>query len=83
MFTFLEDTTTGTHDTLYGCCDRFRYQQLGVGDYEHASCSENMHLALAEAAKAGIFPELVSVSKSVISKKIRGQIMGIASGRLI
>ena len=59
MFTFLEDTTTGVHDTLFGCCDRFRYHQLGVGDFEHASCSENMHVALAEAAKAGIFPEHV------------------------
>jgi uncharacterized protein YcgI (DUF1989 family) len=62
MFTFLEDTTTGVHVTLFGCCDRFRYFQLGVGDHEHASCSENMHLALAEAAKTGVFPEHVSVS---------------------
>jgi uncharacterized protein YcgI (DUF1989 family) len=69
MFTFLEDTTTGVHDTLYGCCDRFRYEQLGVGDYEHASCSENMHLALAEAAKAGVLPEHVSMSMSVILKR--------------
>jgi uncharacterized protein YcgI (DUF1989 family) len=62
MFTFLEDTTTGVHDTLFGCCDRFRYHQLGVGDYEHASCSENMHVALAEAARAGIFPEHVCIA---------------------
>jgi uncharacterized protein YcgI (DUF1989 family) len=60
MFTFLEDTTSGVHDTLFGCCDRFRYHQLGE-DYHHASCSENMHLALREAAKAGIFAEQVSV----------------------
>jgi uncharacterized protein YcgI (DUF1989 family) len=62
MFTFLEDTATGVHDTLFGCCDRFRYHQLGVGDYEHASCSENMHVALAEAARAGIFPEHVCIA---------------------
>lgn len=65
MFTFLEDTTTGVHDTLFGCCDRFRYYQLGVGDYDHASCSENMHLALAKAAKAEVFQENVSVSKDL------------------
>ena len=62
MFTFLEDTTTGVHDTLFGCCDRFRYHQLGVGDYEHASCSESMHVALAEAARAGIFPGHVCIA---------------------
>ncbi|KAJ9615811.1 hypothetical protein H2200_001888 [Cladophialophora chaetospira] len=30
LFTFLEDTTTGIHDTLFGCCDRYRYNNLGV-----------------------------------------------------
>ncbi|CEJ83032.1 hypothetical protein VHEMI03064 [[Torrubiella] hemipterigena] len=55
MFTLIEDTTTGIHDTLFGCCDRFRYQNLGVGHYEHESCSENMHLALEEAADDGLF----------------------------
>lgn len=59
MFTLVEDTTTGIHDMLFGCCDRFRYHQLGVGDYEHMSCSENMHVQLVEAAKLGIFPENV------------------------
>jgi uncharacterized protein YcgI (DUF1989 family) len=55
LFTFLEDTTVGIHDTLFGCCDRFRYHNLGIGDYEHASCAENMHVALQEAAEAGLF----------------------------
>lgn len=64
MFTFLEDTTNGVHDTLFGCCDRFRYYQLEVGDYCHASCSENMHLALREAAKAGVFAEHVCMLQS-------------------
>ena len=63
MFTFLEDTTSGVHDTLFGCCDRFRYHQLGE-DYCHASCSENMHVALLEAAKAGIFLEHVCLHLS-------------------
>ena len=56
LLTLVEDTTTGIHDTLFGCCDRFRYHNLGIGDYEHASCSENMHVALREAATAGLFP---------------------------
>jgi uncharacterized protein len=56
LFTLLEDTTSGVHDTLFGCCDRFRYHNLGIEDYEHPSCAENMHVALREAAVAGVFP---------------------------
>lgn len=56
LFTLLEDTTSGIHDTLFGCCDRFRYHNLGISDYEHPSCSENMHLALQKAAAEGVFP---------------------------
>ena len=55
LFTLLEDTTTGIHDTLFGCCDRFRYHNLGVEDYEHGSCAENMHLALQAASSEGAF----------------------------
>lgn len=55
LFKLLEDTTSGIHDTLFGCCDRFRYKNLGVDDYEHASCAENMHMALRKAAEAGVF----------------------------
>jgi len=62
LFTLLEDTTAGVHDTLFGCCDRFRYHNLGTGDYEHASCAENMHVALGKAAAAGLFtPGSISV----------------------
>ena len=53
LLTLLEDTTPyGIHDTLFGCCDRFRYHNLaGLGydvpaDYEHASCAENLHVQL-------------------------------------
>lgn len=56
LFTLLEDTTSGIHDTLFGCCDRFRYHNLGITNYDHPSCAENMHLALQEAAAAGLFP---------------------------
>lgn len=55
LFTLVEDTTSGIHDTLFGCCDRFRYHNLGIPDYEHPSCAENMHLALRDAAAAGVF----------------------------
>lgn len=37
------------HDTLFAACDRFRYRQLGVEGW-HASCAENLHVALAQAA---------------------------------
>lgn len=55
MFTLLEDTTSGVHDTIFGCCDRFRYHNLGVENYDHGSCAENMHLALEAAAANGVF----------------------------
>ena len=55
LFTLLEDTTSGIHDTIFGCCDRFRYNNLGTGDYEHPSCAENMHITLRKAAAAGLF----------------------------
>lgn len=55
LLTLLEDTTSGIHDTLFGCCDRFRYNNLGINGYEHPSCAENMHVALREAASAGVF----------------------------
>ncbi len=54
LFTLLEDNTTGIHDTLFGCCDRFRYNNLGIDGYDHPSCAENMHIALRGAAAAGV-----------------------------
>ncbi|KAL8788478.1 MAG: hypothetical protein Q9213_001701 [Squamulea squamosa] len=47
MFTMEEDTSPGIHDTLVPACDAERYRQLGVQEY-HASCAENLHLALEE-----------------------------------
>ncbi|KAJ9630238.1 hypothetical protein H2204_008599 [Knufia peltigerae] len=55
LFSLVEDTTSGIHDTLFGCCDRFRMHNLGHPDYDHGSCAENMHLALARAAEDGCF----------------------------
>ena len=48
MLKFIEDTSPGVHDTLIPACDLERYRMLGVTEY-HASCSDNMHMALAEA----------------------------------
>jgi len=45
ILTLTEDTTPGIHDTLIAACDSHRYKQLGHVGY-HASCTENLHLAL-------------------------------------
>jgi uncharacterized protein len=69
MFTFLEGTTTEMHYTLFGCCDRFRYQQMGVQGYEYSSCIENMHLALKKASEAGVSEEGVSILQGSIESE--------------
>jgi len=49
MLTLVEDTSSGTHDTLMAACDPARYRQLGVDHWEeHGSCAENLVLALKE-----------------------------------
>ncbi|KAL8656616.1 MAG: hypothetical protein Q9210_000154 [Variospora velana] len=48
MFTFEKDTSPGVHDTLVPACDAERYRQLGISGH-HASCAENLHIALQEA----------------------------------
>lgn len=37
------------HDTLFAACDKYRYQQLGWEGY-HASCAENLNVALGKMA---------------------------------
>lgn len=37
------------HDTLFAACDKYRYRQLGVEGY-HASCAENLSVALGKMA---------------------------------
>ena len=41
----VRDTTPGVHDTTVAACCPIRYKQLGAKGY-HASCEENLHLAL-------------------------------------
>lgn len=44
MFTLVDDTSPGLHDTLIPCCDATRYAQLGHPG--HASCAANFTAAL-------------------------------------
>ena len=46
MLAFESDTSPGVHDTVIAPCDRARYEKLGCAD-GHASCNDNLHLALA------------------------------------
>lgn len=49
MLTFIEDTSSGIHDTLIPACDPQRYKALQIEDWEqHGSCAENLVLALKE-----------------------------------
>jgi uncharacterized protein YcgI (DUF1989 family) len=45
ILTLAADTSPGIHDMLIAACDPERYQALGVG--KHASCAENLRIALA------------------------------------
>jgi uncharacterized protein YcgI (DUF1989 family) len=47
ILTLIEDSSPGIHDTLISACDRYRYETLGHKGY-HESCTENLHLAMAE-----------------------------------
>ncbi len=47
ILTLLEDRSPGRHDMLIAACDPSRYEGLGVEGW-HASCQENLQLAMAE-----------------------------------
>jgi uncharacterized protein len=47
IFTLLEDTTSGVHDTLIAACDRYRYELLGVVGY-HDNCTDNLASTLKQ-----------------------------------
>jgi len=44
----LEDSASGTHDTLLAACDRYRYELLGCKEY-HRNCTDNFWQAMVEA----------------------------------
>lgn len=46
IVTVLADNSPGQHDMHFAACDRYRYQELGF-EGEHASCTDNLHKALA------------------------------------
>jgi uncharacterized protein len=46
IFTVIEDTTAGTHDTLIAACDQQRYEELGGGS-DHRNCADNLVEGLA------------------------------------
>jgi len=47
MFTIMEDTTKGVHDTLVAACDSARYVELG-GWEGHRNCAHNLAEGLLE-----------------------------------
>ena len=50
MFTIIEDTSEGFHDTVIASCDHHRYQELGCKDY-HDNCVDNLRMALIAIGK--------------------------------
>ncbi|MCP4878531.1 MAG: urea carboxylase-associated family protein [Gammaproteobacteria bacterium] len=43
----MQDSTSGTHDTLLAACDLYRYQLLGCQEY-HRNCTDNFWEAMVE-----------------------------------
>jgi uncharacterized protein YcgI (DUF1989 family) len=48
---FVEDSSSGVHDTLIAACDPERYRQLGVDGW-HANCHDNFFQALDAVGEA-------------------------------
>ncbi|MDE8654608.1 urea carboxylase-associated family protein [Novosphingobium sp. H3SJ31-1] len=46
ILSFVEDTTSGEHDTLVAACDCYRYEHLS-GSLDHDNCTANLASALA------------------------------------
>ena len=46
IVTVIADNSPGQHDMHFAACDRYRYRELGF-EGEHASCTDNLHKALA------------------------------------
>jgi len=53
----VEDNSPGQHDMQFAACDRWRYIELGAA-LPHASCTDNLHLALDDLAiRIGFTPQ--------------------------
>jgi uncharacterized protein YcgI (DUF1989 family) len=64
ILTLLADTSPGVHDMLIAACDPARYDALGaVG---HASCADNLRIALSQLAIATpVVPQPVNVFMNI------------------
>ncbi|WP_084965228.1 DUF1989 domain-containing protein [Thermoactinospora rubra] len=61
ILTLVSDTSPGWHDMLIAACDPARYAALGAEGF-HASCAENLRLALASLGLAvPVTPQPVNV----------------------
>lgn len=60
MFTVVEDTTPGFHDTLVAACDAPRYEKLGCTSY-HRNCEDNMREGLVAIGMSFFHFRLLSV----------------------
>lgn len=54
MFTILEDTSPGDHDTIIAACSAETYVRAGCTE-PHANCGDNLAAALAELGAAALF----------------------------
>ena len=65
ILTFLEDTSPGKHDMFVAACDPTRFELLGVKGW-HASCQENLQLAMAEFGRPDIeIPQPINVFTNI------------------
>jgi uncharacterized protein len=48
VFTLVEDTSPGVHDTTLAACDVYRYERLGARGY-HRNCTDNLAQAMRAA----------------------------------
>ncbi|WP_433250006.1 DUF1989 domain-containing protein [Streptosporangium sp. CA-135522] len=61
VLTLVEDTSVGRHDMLIAACDPERYASLGVAGW-HASCADNLRLALAPFTPAPpVVPQPINI----------------------
>ena len=64
ILTLTADTSPGAHDMLIAACDPARYDGLGVAG--HASCADNLRIALSRLALATpVVPQPVNVFMNI------------------
>lgn len=70
VLTLVEDSSTGIHDMLFPPCDKWRYEEAGVGN--HDSCGGNLRIELAtftasesDTASQGGFETMLELESSI------------------